>query len=97
MDLTSESHYKEYGLFTYIEARKLNQRSKAVQNGMKKLSNHSHTVGVAVQSCVWFENLQTSLYPLFFFVSNCVNGSVTTDNTEGLYFQTKEKFEAWLK
>lgn len=23
MDLTSESHYKEYGLFTYIEARKL--------------------------------------------------------------------------
>ena len=35
MDLTSESHYKEYGLFTYIEARKSNQRSKADKNGMK--------------------------------------------------------------
>ena len=35
MDLTSESHYKEYGLFTYIESRELNQRSKADQNGMK--------------------------------------------------------------
>lgn len=35
MDLTSESHYKEYGLFTYIESRKLNQRSKADQNEMK--------------------------------------------------------------
>ena len=42
MDLTSESHYKEYGLFTYIEARKLNQRSKAVQNGIKN-SRITHT------------------------------------------------------
>lgn len=35
--------------------------------------------------------------PFVFFVSNCVNGSVTRENTEGLYFQTKEKFEACLK
>ena len=42
MDLTSEIHYKEYGLFTYIEARKLNQRSKAVQNGIKN-SRITHT------------------------------------------------------
>ena len=94
MDLTSESHYKEYGLFTYIEARKLPE----VESRPKRNEKHwNHSAGVAVQSCVWFENLQTSLYSLFFFVSNCVNGSVTTDNTEGLYFQTKEKFEAWLK
>ena len=62
MDLTSESHYKEYGLFTYIEARKLPK----VESRPKRNEKHwNHSAGVAVQSCVWFENLQTSLYPLF--------------------------------
>lgn len=74
MDLTSESHYKEYGLFTYIEARKLPKvESRPKRN--EKRSNHS--VGVAVHSCVWFEILQTSWYLCF---SNCVNGSVTTES-----------------
>ena len=62
MDLTSESHYKEYGLFTYIEARKLPKvESRPKRN--EKRSNHS--VGVAVHSCVWFEILQTSWYLCF--------------------------------
>ena len=63
MDLTSESHYKEYGLFTYIEARKLNQRSKADQNGMK----NARITQLVLQFTVvfGFEILQTSLYLCF--------------------------------
>lgn len=94
MDLTSESHYKEYGLFTYIEARKLNQRSKADQNGMKT----ARITQLVLQFKVVFGlKIYKPVCTLCFLCSNCVNDSVTKDNTEGLYFQTKEKFEACSK